>query len=242
VRAETRHQLKQDRFSRVTLATAEKTVHWTVEHQNTLIVAGVILLVIVGAVFGSWYYLDQQDQKASADLSRAVRTMSAPIQPPGGQPPEPGTETYPSIKDRAQVAHKQLQDIADKYPHTHAGEFARYFLGLTSEQMGDNADAEKNLKGVASSRNADLAALAKFALATVYRNTNRTKDAVDIYNSLISKPTQTVGKTMAQIELASTYQEGKQPEEAKKIYEQIQKENPGSEAAQIASGRLEQLK
>src|SRR5262249_51418719 len=107
---------------------------------------------------------------------------------------------------------------------------------------GDNVAAEGDLKEVASSGNKDLASLARFALAAVYRNTNRSKDAIDIYNSLIQKPTATVGKSMAQLELASAYVDAHQPDEAKKIYQQIQKDSPGTEAAQIASGRMEQLK
>jgi len=241
VRAETRHQLKQDRFSRATIDVAEKTVHWSVEHQNKLIVAGVAVLVIAGLALGSWYYLNQQDQKASLEFSQAVRTLDTPVRPPN-MPPQPDQPSFASSKDRATAAHKQFQEIVDKYPHTHAADFAHYFLGLTSADMGDNAAAERELQLVASYRKADLAALAKFALASVYRNTNRDKQAIELYNQLIAKPTATVGKVMAQMELAATYQSANMPLEAKRIYEQIRKENPTSEAAQMASAKLQALK
>ena len=241
MRAETRHQLKQDRFSRATIDVAEKTVHWSVEHQNKLIVAGVAVLVIAGLALGSWYYLNQQDQKASLEFSQAVRTLDTPVRPPN-MPPQPDQPSFASSKDRATAAHKQFQEIVDKYPHTHAADFAHYFLGLTSADMGDNAAAERELQLVASYRKADLAALAKFALASVYRNTNRDKQAIELYNQLIAKPTATVGKVMAQMELAATYQSANMPLEAKRIYEQIRKENPTSEAAQMASAKLQALK
>jgi lipopolysaccharide biosynthesis regulator YciM len=115
-------------------------------------------------------------------------------------------------------------------------------LGLTSSQLGDNAAAERELKQVASSRNPDLAALAKFALASVYRNSNRNKEAIDIYNQLISKPTRTVAKVTAQLEQAATYQSEQLPLEAKRVYEQVQKENPATEAAQMASAKLQEIK
>jgi hypothetical protein len=51
-----------------------------------------------------------------------------------------------------------------------------------------------------------------------------------------------VGKVTAQMELASTYRADNQPLEAKRIYEIIQKENPSSEAAQLASAKLQELK
>ncbi|HXZ34209.1 MAG TPA: tetratricopeptide repeat protein [Terriglobales bacterium] len=241
MRAETRHQLKQDRFSRATIDVAEKTVHWSVEHQNKLIVAGVAVLVIVGLAFGSWYYLNEQDQKASLEFSQAVRTLDTPVRPPN-MPPQPDNPSFASSKERATAAHKQFQDIVNKYPHTHAADFGHYFLGLTSADMGDNAAAERELQAVASYHKADLSALAKFALASVYRNTNRDKQAIELYKQIIAKPTVTVSKATAQMELAATYQSANMPLEAKRIYEQIQKENPATEAAQMASAKLQALK
>ena len=241
MRAETRHQLKQDRFSRTTIDVAERTVHWSAEHQNKLIVAAVIVLVLAAIGTGGWYYLSQQDQKASVDFSRAVRTLDTPVRPPN-MPAQPDNPSFASSKERAAAAHKQFQEIADKYPHTHAADFAHYFLGLTSARLGDNAAAERELQQVASYHNADLSALAKFTLASVYRDTNRNTQAIDIYKQLIAKPTATVSKVSAQMELAAAYQAANQPLEAKRIYEQIQKENPASEAAQLASSKLQGLK
>jgi tetratricopeptide (TPR) repeat protein len=241
VRAETRHQLKQDRFSRATIGAAEATVHWTVEHKSKLIVASVVVAVLLTAGLGGWYYLNQQDQKASALLSQAVRTMDTPLRPEGA-PAEPDFPSFASPKERAAEAQKQLHAIVEQYPHTRTSEFARYFLGITSSRLGDNAAAERDLKEVSSTRNEDLSALAKLALASVYRNTNRSKEAIEIYNQLIAKPTRTVGKVAAQMELAATYQDSGQPTEAKRVYEQIQKENPATEVAQLATQKLQALK
>jgi tetratricopeptide (TPR) repeat protein len=241
VRAETRHSLKQDKFSKATISAAERTVHWTVEHKGKLITAGVIVVVVAAAVLATWYYLQQQDLKASTDFGKALRTLDAPIRP-AGMPAQPDVPSFTSAKDRATEAHKEFQAIVDKYPHTRASEFARYFAGMTASDLGDNAAAERELKEVASSHHADLAALAKFALASVYRKINRDKDAIDIYKQLVNKPTRSVGKATAQLELADLYQEKQQPQEAKRIYEQIQKENPNSELASLASSRLAGLK
>jgi predicted negative regulator of RcsB-dependent stress response len=241
VRAETRHQLKQDRFSRATIDVAEKTVHWSAEHQGKLVAAGIAVLVIAGLALGSWYYMSQQDQKASLAFSQVVRTLDTPVRPPN-MPPQPDNPSFASSKERATAAHKQFQEIVDKYPHTHAADFAHYFLGLTAADMGDNAAAERELQAVASYRNVELSSLAKFALASVYRNTNRDKQAIELYKQIVAKPTVTVGKVTAEMELAATYQSANMPLEAKRMYEQIQKENPASEAAQMASAKLQALK
>lgn len=241
MRAETRHQLKTDRFSRATIDAAERTAHWSVEHKSKLVIAVVIVLVIAGAAAGSWYYVSQQDQKASLDLGQAVRTMDTPVRPPN-MPAQPEEPSFASSTERATAARKQFQAIVDNYPHTHSAEFARYFLGVTSADIGDNSSAERDLQQVVSSASSDVAALAKMALASVYRNTGRSKQAEELYKQLAAKPTSTVGKTTAQIELAETYKTDNQPLEAKRIYETVQKENPGSEVAQLASSKLQELK
>ena len=246
MRAETRRQLKQDRFSRTTLQVAEQTVHWTVEHKNKLIAGAIVLLVVVVAALGSWYYREQQDDKASVDLGKAVRVLDTPLRP-AGMPAQPDSPSFASSKERASEAHKQFQAIVDKYPHTRATDFSRYFLGVTSSSLGDYARAERELKAVADDHNpivsnSDLTTLAKLALATVYRNTNRTKDAVDLYKQLMDKPSQAVGKATAEIELAETYQAAGMNSDAKKLYEQIQKEAPQSPAAQLAAEKLQELK
>jgi len=68
VRAETRHQLKQDRFSRATIGAAEATVHWSVEHKSKLVTSGIVVLVVLVGGLGAWFYLQQQDQKAGIEL------------------------------------------------------------------------------------------------------------------------------------------------------------------------------
>src|SRR5262249_16582405 len=150
-------------------------------------------LLIVAASLGAWYYLGQQDLKASAELNQAVRTMQTPLLPPG-TPAQPDFPSFASEKERATAAQKQLQGIVDRYPQTHSGEVARYFLGVMASRLGDNAGAERQLRVVSEYHSDDLAALANFTLASIYRSTNRGKEAVDIYKKLIEKPTDTVSK------------------------------------------------
>ncbi|HLZ43685.1 MAG TPA: tetratricopeptide repeat protein [Candidatus Sulfotelmatobacter sp.] len=241
MRAETRHQLKQDAFSRVTMGAAEKTADWTVEHQNTLIIAGIAAIIVIAAVVGGWYYLSAQDEKASLDLSVAVRTMDTQLRPPG-TPEQPDFPTFTSAKERAEAARKQFQAIVDKYPHTRTADMARYFVGVTAQTVGDNATAERDFKEVAAHGNREVASIAKDALASLYGQMNRPKDAIALYQELINKPTASVSKVTAQMQLAELYQNSNQPGEAKKIYEQVKKENPGNEAGQLAQQKLTEIK
>jgi tetratricopeptide (TPR) repeat protein len=241
VRAETRHQLKQDRFRGTTLQVAEDAATWSVEHKSKII-AGVVAVVVVAAVVaGGWYYLSNQEQKASAELSKAVRTMETYVRP-AGSPAQPDVPSFSSAQERATEARKQFQAIADKYPHTRSSEFAHYFLGITASDLGDYAGAQKELGAIASSRNEDLASLAKMAQASAYRKQGQNKQAIDIYKALADKPTALVSKATAQLELAAALMADRQPLEAKGLYERVQKENPASPASQIAAQALQDLK
>ena len=54
MRAETRHQLKEDRFSRATFQAAAETVHWTVEHKSKLTLAGIVIVAAAAIGVGGW--------------------------------------------------------------------------------------------------------------------------------------------------------------------------------------------
>ncbi|HTS36190.1 MAG TPA: tetratricopeptide repeat protein [Candidatus Solibacter sp.] len=241
MRAETRHQLKQDAFSRVTIDAAGRTADWTVEHRSTVIIASVIVAVVLAVGIGGWFYLSAQDEKASLELSQAVRTMDTMLRP-AGTPAQPDIPSFTSAKERSEAAKKQFQAIVDKYPHTKSADMAHYFLGVTAVNLGDNAAAENNFKEVISSWNKEVAAVAKYALASLYGQTNRAKLGIALDQELINKPTASISKVSAQLQQAELYQNSNQPLDAKKLYEQIKKDNPGNEAGQLATQKLAELK
>ena len=177
--------------------------------------AGIAVIVIAAIAFGGWYYVNTQDEKASAEFSTAVRTFETPIRP-AGVPAQPGFDSFGSSQERATAARKQFQDVVDKYPRTHTADMARYFVGLTSEQLDDNAAAERNLQEAAGSSNPDLAALGKFALAALYRDENKGPQAVDLYKKLIDKPTLVVSKATAQLELARLLRDAREARRSQK--------------------------
>ena len=232
----TRHQLKEDRFAEA----VQEQMSWAVEHRNVLTAIGVIAAVIVLAVAGGWFYLQSRDDKASVALSGALRTYEAPIRPASAAP-QAGLLSFTSTKERAQAAEKEFRAVAQDYPYTRSADFAKYWVGVSALDLGDYKAAEQELQPLSGSRRDDLAALAKFALASAYRGEGKEGSAIQLYKELIDRPSTTVPKSTAQIELASLY-EASQPVEAAKIYQQIQKDDPNSVAAQVASTRLQAAK
>lgn len=214
-----RRQLKQDKF----VETTEKALHWSDEHRNTLIVALIVVIIAVGGYVGYTAWIAGQEDKASLAFGNAVRTYTSAIRPAGeAVQPDGPTKTFASASERSTAAMNEFQQVADKYPQTRNGHMARYLAGVAALDKGDTSAAESNLKRAADT-DKDTSALAKFALADLYRSQGKTDEAAKLYRELISADRAVVGKSQAQLALADMY-EAKNPAEAVKVYEEIVKD------------------
>jgi predicted negative regulator of RcsB-dependent stress response len=253
LRSYTRHQLKEDKFVTAT----NEAVHWTSEHRNLIVVALVALIVVLAGVIGGTLYRANQDEKASVAFGGAMRTYNAPLRP-ADAPVQPDVKTFTSAAERAKAANKEFSQVADSYPRTRNGKFAGYMAGTTAIDFGDSKTAEDRLTKAESSGDQEISNLAKFALASFYRSSGKESDALRLYKEVIDANSVAVPKATAQLELAAMY-EPKQPDQAIKIYEDIQKEANASAppkgqgiaaaltasrspVAEIAAARLQQLR
>lgn len=234
MRSEVRHRLKEDSFA----VTAQDTFSWLQEHGTKVTTWTLAAVLVLGLGVGGYFYKENREQKASLALGQAGETLSAPLRAASEPNPEQSDESYTSVKARAQAAQKKFQAIADQYPYTHPGKIARYFIAICLVQEGDTTAGESRLKQIASERDKDLSALAKLALASLYRSTNRNPQALTLYKELIDHPTHSVAKTTAQFELAGLYDSMGQKAESRKIYEEIQKEDPQGQIGQQAMMKM----
>jgi tetratricopeptide (TPR) repeat protein len=237
LRSSERRQLKQDQFA----AKTQETLDWASMHQSGLAYGSIILVIVAALAIGGFYYQQSREQSASALLSQGLDKFNAPLVAPGTAP-VPGETTFTSSSDRAKAASDIFVEVSRKYTHTDAGTLAKYFLGIASEDLHDNAKAEAYLKDVANSGNKDTAALAKSALAGLYHGEGRDRDAINIYKELIDKPTNTVSKADAQMQLAELYGP-KDPAAAKKLYTEVAADKTNAEqVVNMANTRMAALK
>ena len=230
---QTRQALKHDQF----VDTTKHGLEWATENRRSVILTSSILLaVIVVAVCSAILYNSRANQ-ASVAFGAAMQAYQTPLAAPG-QPVPPGIKTYATINDRAKAANDLFMGVADKYSMTPDGKVARYFGGLTYMEEGQNAAAESTLKQVAGGWNSDLAALGKLSLAQLYRQTGRDPQAIDLYNELTAKPTNTVPPGLAQLQLAELYESQNKPEMAKKVYAQLKDKDAKGPAGLLAAQKL----
>jgi tetratricopeptide (TPR) repeat protein len=230
---QTKKALKHDQF----IDTTNQSIEWAKDNRHSVIVTSAILLAtIIVVVVGMVIYNNRANQ-ASIAFGAAMQAYQTPLATPG-QPVPPGVKTYSSTAERAKAANELFMGVADKYGMTPDGKVSRYFGGLTYVEEGQNGPAESTLKQVASGWNSDLAALAKLSLAQLYRQTGRTPQAIDLYNELTAKPTNTVPPGLAQLQLAELYESQGKPEMAKKIYAQLKDKDAKGPAGVLAAQKL----
>lgn len=228
---QTRHALKGDKFAQA----AASSVDWFSGHRTGVvrwaITAGVVVVLCVGALI----YWNVENSAAAAALGDAVDTFTAPIAEPGA-PPQSGS--YATAAERSKAANQQFHAVAQKYGWLPEGKKALYFAGVTDEELGQDAAAESELKRAAGSWDRNISNLAKLALAGLYQKTNRNSQAIDLYNAISAKPSETVSAAVAQLDLADLYSaEGKQ-DQARALWAKIKDSDKEGAAGSIAGQKL----
>jgi tetratricopeptide (TPR) repeat protein len=231
---QTRAALKKDKF----VTTTTHGLEWASENRQSLVRNGGILLAVIVIAIVSVVVYSSRSEAASVAFGAAMQAYQTPLAQ-SGEPVPPGMTTYSTAAERAKAANALFLAVADKYGMTPDGRNARYFAGLTYLEAGQSQQAEATLKKVADGWDSNLAALAKFALAQLYRNTGRDPQAIDIYNQLSSRPTTTVPYGLAQLQLADLYQSEGNADAAKKIYASLKDKDAKGAAGITAAEKLD---
>ena len=233
---QTRHALKQDKFVTVTTSGLE----WIGEHRSRVLVWGTGVVVVIGLAVAAIFMYTSREAAANQLLGQAMDIYQTPLTQPN-QPAEPGVKPYATAAERASAAYPLFRQAADRYGWLRAGEMALYFTGVTERDLGRLPAAQADLERATHARNDGVAALAKIALANLYEQMGRNSQAVTLFQDVIAHPTATVPKPEAQLQLAELY-ETTQPAEARRLYAEIKDQDKGTDAAQIATQKLESLK
>jgi predicted negative regulator of RcsB-dependent stress response len=231
VDTQTRHALKKDKFAQAAASSAS----WVSGHRS-----GVLRWVIVGAVvlvlcIGALVFWSMRSAAADSALGAAMDTYNAPL----AQPELPvGDGVYATAADRSKAANQQFAAAAKQYGWLPQGAKAHYFTGITDIELGQNASAETELKAAAGAWDRNLSSLANLALAGLYQQTARDAQAIDIYNALIAKPSETVSAAVAELDLADLYAaEGKQ-DQARTLWAKVKDADKDGAAGNIAAQKL----
>lgn len=225
--------LKQDNL----LVTTESGLDWVSRNRKTVIAGSAALFVLIAAAIVSFVVYNKRAEAASEAFGAAMQAYQTPIAQPS-QPIPVGVKTYNSAEERAKAANAMFMDAANKYSMMPDGKVSLYFGGLTYMEAGQTKSAEDTLKKVGDGWDKSLGALAKFALAQLYRQSGRDALAIDLYNQLTDKPTATVPAGLAQLQLAELYASEGKVDLSKKIYAHLKDTDAKGAAGTVAAAKL----
>lgn len=228
---QTRHALKGDKFAQAT----RTSVTWLSGHRTNVVRWSISASVVVVLGVALLVFWNVREGDAESALGQAVDVYSAPLALPGA-PAQPGT--YATAQDRSKAANQKFKAVVEKYGWLPEGTKARYFAGVTDQELGQTSAAESELKSAAGSWNRNLANLGKRALASIYRQTGRDQQAIDLYNEIIRKPSDTVTSGTAQLDLADLYAATGKETQAKALWAKLKDSDKDGAAGSIAAQKL----
>lgn len=232
-----RQELKHDEF----VDTLDATLIWVEDNWRALLTASLAVLLVGGSVGGYLWYSRTQEQRAGTAFTAALMTYQAPVQ--AGLPPLPGQgpeKVFTSEKEKYETALKEFAAIRTDFPRTQGAFLAGLYQALCQNQLGDLKAAVAILEQVGQVRDPNVAAEAQLTLAGFYQKLGRPQDAEKLYRQLAAKPTVTVPRSMALLELAAMKAES-DPAEARRLYDEIKKEFADTDIAAEVSRRMELL-
>jgi predicted negative regulator of RcsB-dependent stress response len=231
VDTQTRHALKKDKFAQATAS----SVSWVSGHRSGVLRWVIVVVVVVLLFVAALIYWNVRSTAADAALGAAMDTYGSPLAPPGA-PVESGV--FATAADRSKAANALFTAVAQQYGWLPEGAKAHYFAGITDQELGQTNAAEKELNTAAGSWDRNLSNLAKLALAGIYHQTARDSQAIDIYNALAAKPSETVSASVAQLDLADLLASNGKQDQARALWAKVKDADKDGAAGQIAAAKL----
>jgi TolA-binding protein len=235
-----RHHLKDNEFAR--LAGGAREVIETRGRQ--LIGLALAIVVVIAAVLGYSAWRGMAESRAGALLAEATLLDDARVGPPpaeGG--PDTAAVTFKTPREKAQAQLTKFKVVADEYPSTDSGAFARYREGSTRMALGMPKEAAEAFQQVIDhSGNPLYTRMARLALAEAETQSGQFDQAISTYTDLAQRKDDGLPIDGVLIQLARTYRQAGKKSEAEQTLNRVIAEFPGSPFSDDARRELDVLK
>jgi tetratricopeptide (TPR) repeat protein len=173
---------------------------------------GIIVVAIAVALFYNWSL--RANNAAVTALGKAIEINEAQItETPIPNNPAP---TFKTEKERSDKAIEAFQKVADTYGSPYR-EQAQYFIAV-NHLRSDRENGLKELEGLTSNGNREVANLAKFALAGARQSDGKPDEALKLYDELSNAQNLPVALDTINFQRASILEKQGKTEDAVNIY------------------------
>jgi len=242
LKKELKQKIRQDEF----VSFVEHATNWIASHREEARVTAIVVALLAVGAGALAFFQSRRNHEADQALSEALETFRAPVQNEQPQPEgleKPEAAAYATASEKYRKAVAAFDGIDRKYGSILAGRRARYYGALCRIELGETAEAEKALTPLAADKDVKSLepALARVALADLYRRSGQTEKAIEAYRMLAADATLPLPRDYALINLARTLEEAHRLPEARDSYRRLSDEFPSSTFAYEAKQRASYL-
>ena len=223
------------------LARQARDAYDTRRRETTALVA--VAVVVGAAAIGYIAWRERVQSKAHSLLAEAVVVQDARVGPPGAVgAPEQGLR-FNTERERAEAAVAKLKSVADAYPSSDAGLYARYQEAATWITLGDPAKAAAAYQQVIDRDSSGIyGQMAKLGLAEAQTRSGQYDSAIRLFQDMSQRKEGPLPVDGILMQLARAYIDAGKKTEAQQTLNRVVSEFPTSPFSEDAKKTLENLK
>jgi TolA-binding protein len=205
------------------------------------IAIGVLVLVVgIGAYFA---WRSSVEGRAGARMAEAVMLDEARIGAPAADGTTGAAPSFPTVREKLQAQLTKFHAVAEEFPSTDAGLFARYREGATLLLLDQPKDAAASFQLIVDRSSSSLyGKMAKLGVAEAQARAGQFDQAIAIYNELAQRKDDVLPVDGVLIQLGRAYRDAGKRAEAEQAFNRIITEFPGSSFSDEARREIDNLK
>jgi TolA-binding protein len=234
-----RHHLKENELVQL----ASRTRDAIDARQREIGAVAIAVILVAVAAIGYYAWRSRVEGRAGSMLADAVILSEARV----GPPPAPGTPatgpSFPTEREKYEATAAKFKAVADEYPSSDAGVFARYREGSTQMALGNTKEAAAAYQQVIDRAGSGLyGQMARLGLAEVQAREGQYDIAISTYKGLADNKDGPLPVDGILMQLGRTYLEAGKATEAQQTFNRVVEEFPESPFSGDARKQLESLK
>ena len=235
-----RHHLKDNELAHLTIGARDLV---RAKRGPILVTVGAVV-VILAAVGGYVTWRNSVENKAHTQLAGAITVEGARVGPPAafGTAPTQGL-SFISEREKSQAVLTKYKEVADTFPSSDAGIYARYRQAATYMALGVPKSAAEAYQQVISQGGDSLyAQMAKLGLAEAQAQTGDYEAAITTFRDLAQRKDGPLPIDGLLLRLGKTQAEAGKASDAQQTFNRLVQEFPDSSFTPDAKKELDQLK
>jgi TolA-binding protein len=234
-----RHRLKENELAQF----ANRTREAIDARQREVGMVAIAVIVVSIAVIGYFAWQSRVEGRAGGLLAEAIIVSDARV----GPPPAPGAPatglSFPTDREKYEATAAKFKAVADQYPSSDAGLFARYREGATQMALGNTKEAAAAYQQVIDRAGSKLyGQMARLGLAEVQAREGQYDSAISTYRGLADNKDGPLPVDGILMQLGRTYLEAGKATEAQQTFNRVVEEFPESPFSGDARKELDSLK